>query len=302
MAANFWTSSHANNWILDRRRLDEAMREDLEYVDIATLTKIKMWYYNNLGGFDYDTSKLAEFEFYLLEELEFYLIVYHPYRDLTLIAKDLKLEESNLQTAWFVLNDSYRTDVCLLYAPHMIALAALYIICVVHAERFVDNTSKSTSTATGGGGPGPDESSVPGSQISHNPHNTMHLHTQLHSMASKKGTGGSASGTTAVGGTGLEGHGINNRNMVQWFADLNVDVEEIIEITQEMLSLYDIWKDYNEEAVPAMIAALKATKPVEPSTPQQQPPPPQQPQSQPPQMQQSSQQSTPHQQHVTQLD
>jgi cyclin C len=52
------------------------------------------------GGFDYDTSKVAEFEFYLLEELEFYLIVYHPYRDLTLIAKDLRLEESNLQTAW----------------------------------------------------------------------------------------------------------------------------------------------------------------------------------------------------------
>ncbi|KAG0028369.1 hypothetical protein BGZ82_008462 [Podila clonocystis] len=257
MAANFWTSSHA--WILDRRRLDEAMREDLEYVDIATLTKIKMWYYNNLGGFDYDTSKLAEFEFYLLEELEFYLIVYHPYRDLTLIAKDLKLEESNLQTAWFVLNDSYRTDVCLLYAPHMIALAALYIICVVHAE----------------------------------------------SMASKKGAGGGTSGTTAAAsGTGLEGHGINNRNMVQWFADLNVDVEEIIEITQEMLSLYDIWKDYNEEAVPAMISALKATKPAEPSTPQQQPPPPpppQQSQSQPPQTQQSSQQSTPHQQHVAQL-
>lgn len=126
-----------------------------------------------------------------------------------------------------MLNDSYRTDVCLLYAPHMIALAALYIICVVHAERFVDNTSNSTSTVTGGGGPGPDESSVPGSQISHNPHNTMHLHTQLHSMASKKGTGGSTSGTTATGGTGLEGHGINNRNMVQWFADLNVDVEEV---------------------------------------------------------------------------
>ncbi|KAF9408241.1 hypothetical protein BGZ94_002382 [Podila epigama] len=62
-----------------------------------------------------------------------------------------------------------------------------------------------------------------------------------------------------------EGHGINNRNMVQWFADLN-----IIEITQEMLSLYDIWKDYNEESVPAMINALKAPKTVEPSTPHQQ--------------------------------
>ncbi|KAF9386740.1 hypothetical protein CPB97_003381 [Podila verticillata] len=366
MAANFWTSSHANDWILDRRRLDEAMREDLEYVDIATLTKIKMWYYNiigkigkrlqfrqqvvataivyfkrfytknsirstdpslvaatciylackieecpqhikhiltemkgalastrhnspYLGGFDYDTSKLAEFEFYLLEELDFYLIVYHPYRDLTLIAKDLKLEESNLQTAWFVLNDSYRTDVCLLYAPHMIALAALYIICVVHAERFVENTSSSQSTSGGGGGGGgPEESSV-SSHISHNPHNTMHLHTQLHSMASKKGT----TGATGTSGTpSMEGHGINNRNMVQWFADLNVDVEEIIEITQEMLSLYDIWKNYNEEAVPAMIAALKSTKPVEPSTPQQQQQHPQQ----------SSQQSTPYQQHMAQQD
>lgn len=110
----------------------------------------------------------------------------------------------------------------------MIALAALYIICVVHAERFVDNTSNSTSTVTGGGGgPGPDESSVPSSQISHNPHNTMHLHTQLHSMASKKGTGGTSGTTTTGSGTGLEGHGINNRNMVQWFADLNVDVEEV---------------------------------------------------------------------------
>ncbi|KAF8913265.1 hypothetical protein BGZ58_005728, partial [Dissophora ornata] len=65
----------------------------------------------------------------------------------------------------------------------------------------------------------------------------------------------------------IEGHGINNRNMVQWFADLNVEIEEIIEITQEMLSLYGIWKDYNEESVPAMILALK--RPSRPDTPNQ---------------------------------
>lgn len=41
-----------NTWILDRRRLDEAMREDLEYVDIGTLTKIKMWYYNSMWRLD----------------------------------------------------------------------------------------------------------------------------------------------------------------------------------------------------------------------------------------------------------
>ncbi|KAF9277626.1 hypothetical protein BGZ68_009161 [Mortierella alpina] len=327
MAANFWTSSHATHWILDRRRLAEAMKEDLEYVDIATLTKIKMWYYNiigkigkrlqfrqqvvataivyfkrfytnirstdpslvaatciylackieecpqhikhiitemkhalaNLGGFDYDTSKVAEFEFYLLEELEFYLIVYHPYRDLTLIAKDLKLEESNLQTAWFVLNDSYRTDVCLLYAPHMIALAALYIICVVHAERFTDGGSNSTNPSISS----TDDSSA-GNNMTPHTHSSAHLHAQLHSMASKKGL------HSHHHTPNMEGHGINNKDMVQWFADLNVDMEEIIEITQEMLSLYGIWKDYNEESVPAMIQALKKpSRPATPATPQQ---------------------------------
>ncbi|KAG0072849.1 hypothetical protein BGZ89_002436 [Linnemannia elongata] len=302
MAANFWTSSHCTHWILDRRRVAEAMKEDLEYVNIDTLTKIKMWYYGiigkigkrlqfrqqvvataivyfkrfytnmrstdpslvaatYLGGFDYDTSKVAEFEFYLLEELEFYLIVYHPYRDLTLIAKDLKLEESNLQTAWFVLNDSYRTDVCLFYAPHMIALAALYIICVVHAEQYNDNTNNG-----GGGGSG---HSITNSGSSSNP-NTMddagilghniHL-AQLNSSNSAIKTpgagGGSQNTPTSSSSSSSEGQGINNRNMVQWFADLNVDIEEIIEITQEILSLYSIWKDYEEEQVPAMMQALK---------------------------------------------
>ncbi|KAG0210856.1 hypothetical protein BGX28_008823 [Mortierella sp. GBA30] len=330
MAANFWTSSHATHWILDRRHLAEAMKEDLEYVDIATLTKIKMWYYNligkigkrlqfrqqviataivyfkrfytknsmrstdpslvaatciylackieecpqhikhiitemkhalaNLGGFDYDTSKVAEFEFYLLEELEFYLIVYHPYRDLTLIAKELKLEESNLQTAWFVLNDSYRTDVCLLYAPHMIALAALYIICVVHAERFTEGGNNSNNISISS----TDDSSVGNTMATHT-HSNAHLHSQLHNMASKKGHHHHT--------PNIEGHGINNRDMVQWFADLNVEMEEIIEITQEMLSLYGIWKDYNEESVPAMIQTLKKSSrsatPATPATPQQ---------------------------------
>ncbi|KAG0253502.1 hypothetical protein BG011_006343 [Mortierella polycephala] len=145
-------------------------------LDLTRMVSIGFYFatfftYLDLGGFDYDTFKVAEFEFYLLEELEFYLIVYHPYRDLNLIAKELKLEESNLQTA-----------------------------CMASKKG------------------------------QHHPH---HHHTP-----------------------NIEGHGINNRNMVQWFADLNVEIEEIIEITQEILSLYGIWKDYSEESVPAMIQAL----------------------------------------------
>lgn len=80
---------------------------------------------------------MAEFEFYLLEELEFYLIVWHPYRSLIHFANELGIRESGLQYAWFIVNDSYRTDVCLLYPPHMIALAAIYMTVVLNHADFV---------------------------------------------------------------------------------------------------------------------------------------------------------------------
>ncbi|KAG0184399.1 hypothetical protein DFQ28_011204, partial [Apophysomyces sp. BC1034] len=135
----------------------------------------------DFGGFPYDSSKVAEFEFYLLEELEFYLVVWHPYRPLTHIASELGMQESGLQYAWFIVNDSYRTDVCLLYPPHMIAIAAIYLTVVMNHADF-----------------------APGS----------------------------------VG---------ERTDMRQWFADLNVDIEGIIEISQEILAIYEIWADWKEE-------------------------------------------------------
>lgn len=41
------------------------------------------------------------------------------------------LSDSNLheclETAWNIVNDSYRTDICLLYPPYLIALSAIYL-------------------------------------------------------------------------------------------------------------------------------------------------------------------------------
>ncbi len=37
--------------------------------------------------------------------------------------------------AWrsrYIVNDSFRTDVCLYYKPHMIAMAALLLACTYH--------------------------------------------------------------------------------------------------------------------------------------------------------------------------
>jgi cyclin C len=48
------------------------------------------------------------------------------------LARLEELEEAALQFAWFVLNDTYRTDISLLYPPHLIAIAALYLGLLLH--------------------------------------------------------------------------------------------------------------------------------------------------------------------------
>ncbi|ORZ16414.1 cyclin-like protein [Absidia repens] len=263
MAANYWVSTQKNHWLLDRWTLSQSREEDLKYVSETDYIKIKIWFCHliqklvkrlqlkqqvvstafvyfkrfytknslrltdpllvlitcvylaakieecpshirtvtqeakhvfqaDFGGFPYDTLKVAEFEFYLLEELDFYLIVWHPYRALTQLCQELGMKEQGLQFAWFILNDSYRTDVCLLHPPHMIALAALYLTVVLNHADF-----------------------TPGS----------------------------------LG---------DRTDMRQWFADLNVQIETVVEISQEILSIYEVWADWKEEKMPALWKELKS--------------------------------------------
>uniref|UniRef100_A0A914Q4G7 Cyclin-like domain-containing protein n=2 Tax=Panagrolaimus TaxID=55784 RepID=A0A914Q4G7_9BILA len=74
-------------------------------------------------------SKLiTEVEFYLLEIMDCCLIVYHPYRTALQLFSDLKLKESDdklKRDTYGLMNDSLKTDACLLFAPHQIAIACL---------------------------------------------------------------------------------------------------------------------------------------------------------------------------------
>ncbi|KAJ3196464.1 hypothetical protein HK101_008871 [Irineochytrium annulatum] len=79
------------------------------------------------GGFAHTAANIAECEFDLMEELDYYMIVYHPYRPLVSFSNQLRLDKRLLQQAWFVVNDCYKADLPLLYPPHMIALAALLL-------------------------------------------------------------------------------------------------------------------------------------------------------------------------------
>eukprot|EP00753_Platysulcus_tardus_P005034 PLAT12862.1.p1 GENE.PLAT12862.1~~PLAT12862.1.p1 ORF type:complete len:261 (+),score=57.50 PLAT12862.1:1-783(+) len=73
---------------------------------------------------------LQECEVFLLEALEFELVTFHPYRDALRYVEDAKMEADSVQTVWTVINDSYRTNVCLSRPPYIVALAAVYIAAV----------------------------------------------------------------------------------------------------------------------------------------------------------------------------
>ena len=80
------------------------------------------------GGMGYvSEAELVEMEMLLLEALDYYLLVFHPYTPAMTYLTDAGLSADLTQTCWSLLNDSYRTDLCLLHAPHVIALGCIYL-------------------------------------------------------------------------------------------------------------------------------------------------------------------------------
>ncbi|GFR41129.1 hypothetical protein Agub_g1777 [Astrephomene gubernaculifera] len=77
----------------------------------------------------FDVKDLLDMEMVLLEELDFNLIVFSPYRDLATFLADAGIEQACAQRAWGALTDSYRCDVNLLYPPHIVALGCLCLAC-----------------------------------------------------------------------------------------------------------------------------------------------------------------------------
>ena len=80
-------------------------------------------------------SKIMSNEYVLLDALQSQLLVFHPYQDILRLATDFAEAASSdnadvtglTQLCWNTVNDSYRCDACLLFAPYDIALAALLI-------------------------------------------------------------------------------------------------------------------------------------------------------------------------------
>lgn len=67
----------------------------------------------------------------ILEALDTHLVVFSPYLSLTkVLESDCQLADLG-QNAWAALNDVYRTDAPITYAPHVLVLGCLYLASVI---------------------------------------------------------------------------------------------------------------------------------------------------------------------------
>ncbi|RMX67876.1 hypothetical protein KXD40_001320 [Peronospora effusa] len=79
--------------------------------------------------YTFQDKDILECEFYVIEALQFDLILHHPFPSLLQLLDEFEIHEECLQLAWQLVQYSYRTDIILLYPPFMVAYAATYISC-----------------------------------------------------------------------------------------------------------------------------------------------------------------------------
>ena len=83
------------------------------------------------GVFETDIASnddIIEGELVVLNALSTSLVVHHPHQDTLNYVKSFGLE-NQLELIWHVIADSYHTDLCLHFPPHLIALGCIYMAC-----------------------------------------------------------------------------------------------------------------------------------------------------------------------------
>jgi cyclin C len=165
--------------------------------------------------FSSDTAKLGECEFFLISEMSSQMIVHHPYRCLTALQTTFSLTQEESTLAWSIINDHYMTDLPLLFAPHIIAITAILLALVLRPNttgiRPASNSASSVASAA---------------------------HTALNSAGQAK-----------AGNTDRQNGGVRTKvqKLASWLAESNIDIEGIVDCTQELISFFDVQEQYNEK-------------------------------------------------------
>jgi len=190
-----------------------------------------------------ESGKIGECEFAMISTLNSRLIVHHPYRSLGDLAPLFGLSTEEQGLAHSVVNDSYNTDLLLLYPPHIIALAAIFVAVVLRP--------------TG----------LQSFQSAANPHLAHPLQVPVHrnggalssSTAGGPALSASAAQNAMMGGlqASLKQVGPKLGRLVDWLAESKIDMAALVDATQEMVSLFEVWEHYNEKTCREAVAKFR---------------------------------------------
>lgn len=176
-----------------------------------------------------ESSKIGECEFAMISTLSSRLICHHPFRTLLDLGPGFGLSSEETQLAWSIINDSYNTDLLLLHPPHIIAITAIFLAVVLRPSAPSGNL-QAQHGSPGIGSPG---QGIPSPSTSFSPAMSA---TAAQQAAFLGGFGG------------LKQAGPKLSKLVDWLAESKVDMTAIVDATQEMISLYDVWETYSERA------------------------------------------------------
>lgn len=143
------------------------------------------------------------------------MIVHQPYRTLSALQVTLSLTQEEAALAWSIINDHYMTDLPLLFPPHIIAVMAILLALVLRPNTTgIQSASGSAST-----------------------------------IASAAQGALSSAGQMKAGGAESKGGGERSevQRLSNWLAESNVDIEAIVDCTQEIISFYEFQEQYNEK-------------------------------------------------------
>ncbi|KAL4585791.1 hypothetical protein LXL04_010417 [Taraxacum kok-saghyz] len=83
----------------------------------------KMW----MKKYRCEIKEILEMEMKILEALNYYLVVFHPYRALSQLVQDAGMSNATQG----LVNDTYNIDLILVHPPHLIGLACVYVASVL---------------------------------------------------------------------------------------------------------------------------------------------------------------------------
>ena len=121
-----------------------------------------------------------------------------------------------------IVNDTYRSQLCLLHPPHLIAIAAIYLTFILHPPVRPDHSQSS------------DQDSIAENSPEHSPVKQPRRSSRQASHAS-----------LAVPVSPKK-----PQDPIAFLSELNVSLPLIATIAQEIISLYTLWDQYREDVSP----------------------------------------------------